>query len=65
MDKSRSTQGTEIKDTVKTIHKSRFISSAIFSDKSTKKQKHRKIDTSRDDSSLSGMSGNGASVLVE
>ena len=36
LDKSGSTKGTETEDTVKTLNKSRYISSASFSDKITK-----------------------------
>ena len=35
LDKSRASKGTETEDTVKTISKSRYIPSAILSDKST------------------------------
>ena len=63
-DKSRSTQGTETEDTVKTLNKSRSISADIFPDKITK-TKSKEIDISKDDSSLSCMSGHGASVSGE
>ena len=39
LDKSRSTQRTETEDTVKTLNKSRYISSASLSEKSTKIEK--------------------------
>ena len=64
MGKSRSTQGTETEDIVKTLNKSRSISSASFSDKSTLK-KPKEIDIRKENSSLSGMSGHVASVLCE
>ena len=54
--KSRSTQGNEIEDTVKSVIKSRSISSASSSDKSTKIEKPKEIDISKDNSSLFGMS---------
>ena len=38
LDKSRYTQGTETEDTVKTLNKSRYISSDSFSDNSTPKK---------------------------
>ena len=59
MDKSRSTQRTKTEDTVKTVNKSRSISSASLSGKSTKIEKPKEIDISKDNSRLSGMSGHG------
>ena len=62
LDKSRSTQGTETEDTVKALNKSRYISSASLSDKITKIENPKEIDIRKDNPSLSGMSGHGASV---
>ena len=63
--KSRSTKRTETEDTVKTLNKSRSISSASFSDKSTRIEKPKELDIRKDNPSLSGMSGHGASVSSE
>ena len=62
MDKSRSTKRTEAEDTLKTLNKSRSISSASFSDKSTKIEKPKEIDIRKENSSISGMSGHGSIV---
>ena len=61
MDKSSSSQRTELEDTVKEVNKSRSISSANVSEKSTKIEKPTEIYISKDNSSLSGMSGYGES----
>ena len=42
MDKSKSTQRTETEDTVKTVNKSGYISSASLSGKIAKIEKHQK-----------------------
>ena len=65
LDKSRSTQCTETEDTVKTLNKSRSISSASFSNKSTKIENLIEIDISKDNSSISLLYGHGASVSSE
>ena len=62
MDKSSSTQRTETEDAVKLVNKSRSVSSASLSDKSTKMEKPKEIDIRKDNSSLSGMSGYGESL---
>ena len=53
LDKSRSTQRTETEDTVKTVNKSRSISSTSLSGKSTKIDKPSEIDISKYNSSIS------------
>ena len=65
MDKSRSTQGTKTEDTVITLNKSGSISSTSFSNKSTKKEKHKERYISKYDASLFVMSLHGASVSGE
>ena len=65
LDKSRSTKITETEDTVKTLNKSRYISSASFYDKITIKQNPKEIDISKDNPSLSSIFGHGASVSSE
>ena len=62
MDESRSTQRNETQDTVKPVNKSRYISSASLSDKSTKIEKPKEIDIRKENSSLSGMSGHRESL---
>ena len=62
MDNSGSIQWIETEDTVKLLDKSRFISLAILSDKSTKIEKPKEIDIRKENSSLSGMSGHGESL---
>ena len=57
-----STQRNETEDTVKTVNKSRYISSASLSGKSTKIENPKEIDISKYSSSLSGMSGHGESL---
>ena len=59
MDKSRSTQRTETKDTVKSVNKSRSISSSTLSDKSNKIEKPKEIYIRKDNPSHYGMSGHG------
>ena len=65
MDKSRSTQITETEDKVKTIHRSTYISSDSFSDKSTRIEKPKEIDIRKDNTGLSSMSGHGTIVSSE
>ena len=65
LDKSISTQITETEDTVKTLNKSRSISSASFSNKSAKIEKPKEIDISKENSSIYRMSRHGSSVSGE
>ena len=65
MDKSTYTKRNETEDAVKTLNKSRSISSASFSDKSTKIEKPKEVDIRKDNPSLSSISGHGASVSSE
>ena len=65
MDKSRSAIKNDTEDTVKTLNKSRSISSVSFSDKSTNIEQPKRIDVRSDIPGLSGISGPGASVTGE
>ena len=62
MDKSSSNKINETEYKVKKLNESRSISSASFSDKSTKIENPEEIDIRKDNPSLSDMSGYGASV---
>ena len=62
LDKSSSSQRTETEDTMKTVNKSRSISSAHFFDKSTNKEQPKEIYVRKDNPSISGMYGHWASV---
>ena len=64
MDKSRASQRTETEDTVKTLNKSRSISSASLSDKSTNIEQPKYINFRSDSPSISSMSRTGASVTT-
>ena len=58
-------QRTETEDTVNTINKSRYISSASSFDKSINIEQPKSIDVIKDSPSLSGMSGPLESVMTE
>ena len=62
MHESRSTQRTKTEDTIKSIDKSRSISSASLSDISTKIEKLKEIEIRKDNSGLYSMSGHGEKV---
>ena len=62
MDESGSTQINETEDRVKPVNKSRSISPASLSDKSTKIEKLKEIDIRKENLSIYGMSGHGESV---
>ena len=62
MDKPKYTQRTGTEYTVKIVNKSRSISSASLSDKSTKIEKPKEIDIRKYNSSLSVMSVHGESL---
>ena len=57
-----STQRNEIKDRLKPVNKSRLILSANLSGNSTKIENPKEIDISKDNSSLSVMSGHAESL---
>ena len=62
LDKSRSTKITWTEYTLKSVNKSRSISSDSSFEKSTKIEKNKEIDISKYNSSLYGMSGHGESL---
>ena len=64
MDKSRFSQRTKTQDIVKTINKSRYISSASLSDKSTNMEQPKEINVRSYSPSLSSVSRPGASVIT-
>ena len=64
LDKSRVYKRTYIEDTVKTLNKSRSISSAILSDKSINIEHSKEINVRSDSPSLSIMSKPGASITT-
>ena len=64
LNKSRASQRTETKDTVKTINKSRYISLASIYDKITNMEQPKEIDVIKYSPDISGMSGPGASVTT-
>ena len=65
LDKSRSTQRIETEDTVKTLNKSMYISSASFSDKITKIEIPKEIDIRKYNPIISVISGHGVIITRE
>ena len=64
MDKSRASQRTETEYKLKTMNKSRSISSASLSNKSTNIEQLKEINVRSDSPSISSMSRPGASVTT-
>ena len=62
LDKSRSTQITDTENTVNTVNKERSISRTNLSNKSTRIENPVEIDTCKDNSSISVLSGHGESL---
>ena len=64
MDNSRAYQTNETEDTVKKLNKSRSISSASLSDKSTKIEQPKEINVRSDSPNVSSMSIHVASITT-
>ena len=65
LDKSRASKRTETEDTIKTINKSRSISPASFSDKSTNTEQPKEIYVRKYSPIISDIDGPGASLTTK